>query len=110
MIFINNENELTWNNKYQALYFYAVWMPFNQKVMYKLNILNEELPFVSIFAIDTDYFKGLCKRFDVTTIPTIIIMENGKEAKRIEGVVHSEEFAAIFDDICTSEPTITGEK
>jgi len=98
MIFINHENELTWNNKYQILYFYAIWMPFNQKVIHML----EKLTDITVFAINIDYFKSLCKRFDINTIPTILIIEDGKERKRVEGIIPSQEFVAIFDDICTT--------
>jgi thiol-disulfide isomerase/thioredoxin len=101
MLFINHENELTWNNKYQGLYFYATWMPFNQKVICMLDMVSDNLPNVPLFAIDVDHFKSFCKRFDITTIPTILIMENGKEVKRIQGVTHSKEFVATFSDICT---------
>lgn len=101
MNFINHENELTWNSKYQALYFHATWVPFNQKLIHILDNIADNLPNVPLFAIDVDYFKGFCKRFNITNIPTIIIMENGKEIKRIQGVTHSKEFIATFDDICT---------
>lgn len=100
MIFINHENELTWNSKYQVLYFYAIWMPFNQKIILMLNNLVDNLPNVPLFAIDVDYFKGFCKRFNIISIPTILIMEKGKEIRRIQGVIHSKEFASTFVDIC----------
>jgi len=101
MLFINHENELTWDKKFQGLYFYAIWMPFNRKVIRMLDTVSDNLPNVPLFAIDVVYFKSFCKRFNIITVPTTLIMENGKEVKRIQGVTHSKEFVAIFSDICT---------
>jgi len=101
MIFINHEDELTWKNQFQVLYFNATWMPFNQKVTLMLDKVAEKFPSLSFFAIDTDYFEVLCRRFDINSIPTVLIMENGKEVKRIEEVLPTHEFVAIFDDICS---------
>jgi thioredoxin-related protein len=100
MIFINHEDELVWNNKWQTLYFYDAFLPFNLKTIYMLNNIEKKFLFVAIFAINIEFFKTLCKRFNINTIPTILIMKNGKENKRIEGLVPSQEFVTIFDDIC----------
>jgi thioredoxin 1 len=99
LIFLTQENELIWDKKYQVLYFYATWMAFNKKYIIMLDNFTDNLPNISLFAIDIDYFKGLCRRFDITNIPTVLIMKNGKEIKRIQGITHSQGFAAIFDDI-----------
>lgn len=109
MIYLAHENELTWDSEYQVLYFYASWMPFNQKVIVSLGQIEGKFPNVPLFAIDIDYFKGFCRRFDITIVPTILITENGKEVKRIQGVTPSKELATVFDDICTTKPIKYGE-
>ena len=101
MIFLNHESELTWNNQFQVLYFNSIWLPFKQKLILMLDKIAQKYPAIALFVIDVDQFKPLCKRFSVETIPTVLIIENGKEVKRIDRVLPTREFTAIFDDICT---------
>jgi thioredoxin-like negative regulator of GroEL len=70
----------------QVLYFYASWMPQHKKMLSSLSKMEEKYQYEFI-AFDTDYFKSFCKRFNVSSIPTIIILDDGEEKKRIEGIV-----------------------
>lgn len=100
MNYLTHENELTWNSPFQVLYFNALWVPFKQKLIFMLDKVAQKYPAIALFAIDVDHFKSLCKRFNVDSVPTVLIMESGKEVKRIRGVLPTREFVAIFDDIC----------
>ena len=53
--------------------------------------------------LDTDHFKGLCKRFTINQIPTVLIIKDGYEIKRITGLVLTSAFRSTFADICSSE-------
>lgn len=107
VLFLTQEDQLIWNDEFQILYFYSSWTPFHQKMLLLLDKVKEKHPNIAFFAIDTDYFKVLRKRFSITSVPTTLLFQNSKEIKRIIGHAATADFIAIFDDICIFESTST---
>jgi thioredoxin-like negative regulator of GroEL len=101
MIFITQENEIRLG-KLQCIYFYASWMPFHQKMRLMLDLVEDRHQNVMFIAVDVDDFKSQCKRFEVDTIPTILVLKEGAEIKRLTGMHTTQAFINIFDDICSS--------
>lgn len=102
MLFITREEELQIDKPLQALYFYASWMPFHSKFLTMIDKIEEKHKDISFSAIDVEAFKSQCKRFSVESIPTVIILKDGREIKRINGLVLTSAFRSAFADICTS--------
>ena len=102
MLFITRQEELQIDLPLQALYFYAPWMPYHNKMITMIGKIEEKYKDVSFFAIDVGEFESQCKRFSVDSIPTVIILKGGKEVKRINGMVLTKPFKTAFADICTS--------
>ena len=100
MFFITKEEEIDINLPLQALYFYASWMPYHNKFITMISKIEEKYKNVQFFAIDVDYFKSQCKRFSVNSVPTVVILKDGKEIKRINGLVLTSAFRSAFADIC----------
>jgi thioredoxin-like negative regulator of GroEL len=48
--------------------------------------------------IDADYEQLLVKRFEVKSIPTFILLEDGKEINRITGVKTKEELENFINE------------
>lgn len=65
--------------------------------------MEEKHKDIEFIAIDTDHFKGLCKRFTIDQIPSVLIVKDGIEIKRITGLVLTSAFRSAFADICSSE-------
>jgi len=103
MFFLTKEEDFRINNQIQSLYFYASWMPYHKKMMIMLDKMEEKNKNIEFIAIDTDHFKVLCKRFNIDSIPTVLLLKNGKELKRITGLVLTSAFRSAFADICNSE-------
>lgn len=84
-----------------VIYFYASWMPFHKKMTSMISKIEETYKNknINFYAVDVDFFKNLCKRFNVESIPTIIVFSNDKEVKRAEGVILTSAFKKIFVDI-----------
>lgn len=99
MLFLTEENDLRLTPKLQVLYFYATWMTYHKKMLSMLNKLEKKYPAIEFFAVDIDFFKNFIKRFNVDSIPTIIILNNGKEIKRVKGLVLTSALNAVFVDI-----------
>lgn len=102
MIFVTQEEEIQLSAGIQAIYFYASWLPFHKKSLVMIDKIEKKHTNVSFLAIDTDHFKNQCKRFSIDSIPTVIIFKNGKEIKRLNGLVLTSAFKAAFSDICNN--------
>lgn len=109
MIFCTQESDLKFETKIVSLYFYASWIPYHNKISNMIDQLQMKYKDISFFAIDADYFKGLCKRFNITSIPEVVILVDGKNTKRINGLILPSVFRSVFGDIYNSCNTITGE-
>lgn len=109
MIFLVKEEELCINNAITSLYFYADWMPMHKKIMIMIDKVEQKYTNNKFLAINVDYFKSLCNRFNVESIPTIVIFKDGHEIKRINGVVMTSAFKSVFADICNSSDPLNME-
>ena len=99
MIFVIDEEEVKLNEGFTSLYFYAPWMPYHKKCMIMIEKMEEKFPQLKFLAIDTDQFKGLVTRFDVTSVPTFIVFSDGIEKKRMVGYILTSAFKSVFIDI-----------
>lgn len=100
MEFLTQEQDLIIAPKLQSLYFYASWMPGHKKMMTMINKIEDKYKDIAFLAIDVDHFKGLCLRFNVDSIPTILVLKEGIEVKRINGLVLTSALRSAFADIC----------
>lgn len=80
-------------------YFYANWMPYHKKMVDILNKMKEEHNYVKFEAIDVDSFKNTIKRFNIASLPTIVIFKNDREVRRIVGIPMTSAVRAILNDI-----------
>lgn len=85
----------------QALYFYASVMPYHNKFLTMIGKMEDKYD-IAFSAIDVDQFSNQCKRFIITSIPTVLILKEGKEIKRINGSVLTSAFKGAFADIYNS--------
>lgn len=109
MLFLTSEEELKILPHIQALYFYAPWIGLHhRKMMTMIGKVQEKHKEIEFIGVDSDQFKGLCKRFNVESIPTVVILKDGIELERITGMALTSAFRSIFADICNSE-TKSGE-
>lgn len=105
MIFITDESNLQFNwqdHPVQGLYFYRSGMPFHTKVIGIIDQLQQKYKQIHFYAIDAEQFSGSCIRFAVESVPTVVVLKDAKEVKRIEGSVKTQDFIDPFDDICTT--------
>lgn len=108
MNFLVQEADLQLKDKIQALYFYSSWLPYHKKMLVMIDKIEQKYSNVEFIAIDVDQLSNQCKRFNISLIPTVIILQNGKELKRIEGLVMTSAFKSAFADICNT--SISSEK
>ena len=49
---------------------------------------------ITVANVNTEIERDLLKRFNIMTVPTVILFEGGKESKRITGAQSKEEYQA----------------
>ncbi len=98
MDFITSEEDIKIKDNIQAFYFYASWMPFHKKMMIMIDKVEKKHK-IEFQAIDTDTFIKQCKRFKIDQIPTVLILKNGLEIKRLTGMLMTSAFTSAFNDI-----------
>ncbi|MCM3873090.1 MAG: thioredoxin [Pyrinomonadaceae bacterium] len=57
----------------------------------------EYLGRVKVAKVDVDENAQLAKKFEITAIPTLVVIENGSEQERIVGATSKEAIARILD-------------
>jgi thioredoxin 1 len=91
----NSKNIKTLNNKtfgtvtkrgVVLIDFWAAWCAPCKIIAPVLNEIADSDPGFTIAKVNVDHNQPLAQRYNVRSIPTLLIMKNGKEAGRIVGV------------------------
>jgi thioredoxin 1 len=64
--------------------FYASWCPFSQRFLPIFENYARENP-EKCLRVKTDDKAKLCEKYSVNIVPTVLLFENGKVAKRLDG-------------------------
>ena len=108
MLFITKESDININCDLCCIYFYTLWVPYHKKMMIMINKVEQKHK-IKFYAVDADSFITQCKRFNISSVPTVIIIKDGREIKRINGMVLTSAFKSAFADICNSSDHINME-
>lgn len=92
MRFLTTEKDLILNSL-EILCFYSSDDPASNIIFDVLSKMQKD-----IICIDLSFFKNLHKRFDIDGTPTILIMKQGIEFKRILGVPSINDINNILDE------------
>jgi thioredoxin 1 len=80
-----------------VFYFTADWCNPCKKVKPIVEELNREQGYARFQIIDADIEAELVKRFEVRSIPTFILIEEGSEIKRITGAQTRESLIGFIN-------------
>ena len=64
--------------------FYASWCPFSQRFLPTFEKYSKSKP-ENCLQIVTDDKPSLCEKYEVDVVPTVLIFEKGRVAKRLDG-------------------------
>lgn len=84
---IISDTEVKFTDGYQFFYFYSFNMPFHNRLSKIIENQEQKYKDIEFLCADVSMTKSLIKRFNLSEAPTFIIFFNGKEVKRIKGVV-----------------------
>ena len=81
------------------LYFTADWCHPCKKVKPIVEELNRESADVKFQVIDADLELELVKSFEVRSVPTFIVLEDGVEIKRTSGAQTRQQLESLMSDL-----------
>jgi thioredoxin-like negative regulator of GroEL len=80
------------------LYFTAEWCNPCKKVRPIVEELNRESADIRFQIVDADSEVDLVKSFEVRSIPTFILIEDGKEIKRLSGAQTKDQLLGLMNN------------
>ena len=97
MINKNNFEEVKNSNKPVLLDFYADWCGPCRMVAPILHEIAEERPDVIVGKINVDEEEDLAMQFGVYSIPTLVVMKNGKIVRQVSGARPKAQILALLE-------------
>ena len=92
----NYETEVAQSDRPVLLDFWAGWCGPCQMLSPVVDAVAGEREDIKVGKINVDEQQELAMQFKVMSIPTLIVMKEGKEAERSVGVISKEEILALL--------------
>jgi thiol-disulfide isomerase/thioredoxin len=96
--YLTDLKDLKYNEGICGLYFYMTWMPFHNKMIGMIEKIEQKYG-AKFFAIDVYYFKNMSRRFNIESVPTMLIYKDNVEVQKIVGAVLFSAFKSVFENI-----------
>ncbi len=93
----NFEEEVLKSNKTTIIDFYADWCMPCKMMSPVIDEIAEENDNIKVGKLNVDEAEDLAAKYNVMSIPTIIIFKNGKEEKRFVGVTSKENILNVLN-------------
>ena len=87
----NFEKEVLQSQKTVLIDFWAPWCMPCRMLAPTLEEIAEERPDIKVCKVNTDEQMELAIKFQITSIPALFIIKNGKAVERLEGLRPKEE-------------------
>ena len=94
----NFENEVQNSDKKVLIDFYADWCGPCNRLVPLVDKVAEENENIKVVRIDVDKNENLMNKYNVRSIPTLIVIENGEEVKRSVGLIPEEKILELIGD------------
>lgn len=92
----NFDTEVIKCEKKVLIDFYADWCGPCQKLSPIVDKFAEEHSEIKVVRIDIDAGEALADKYNIRSIPTLVVIENGEEINRIIGLVSEEKIIELF--------------
>lgn len=98
---VKNDNfggEVLKSEKIVLIDFYADWCMPCQVLSPRIDEIAEERIDIKVVRINVDTELELSNKYGIDAIPTLVVMKDGKEINRLEGLVSKEEILSIIGE------------
>lgn len=93
------EQQLNTLSGISAIKFGAAWCGPCKLIEPNLIKLEAEFTNIKFYSVDVDKSPSLAKEYQIRSLPTIILLKDGREIQRINGAVKIEPLRKAFRDI-----------
>ncbi len=94
---LNFEQEVMQSDKPVLIDFFATWCGPCRMVSPLVDEIAQERSDIKVCKVDVDDQGELASRFGVSSIPTLVVMKNGKVTAQNVGAVPKEDILALVD-------------
>lgn len=94
----NFNKEVMETDKTVLLDFWATWCGPCQMIVPVLDEIAEECPDITVGKIDVDKEQELAMSFGITSIPTLIVIKNGKAVDKAVGMRAKNQILEMIDN------------
>lgn len=81
------------NKDLLVLFFYADFSDAAKRALAQIEDFKSNYNKIPIYGIDVTKLRGVHKEFGVTNVPTVVALQRGKDAEKIEGVQSAQFYA-----------------
>lgn len=104
MIAITNESDFNIDNdKLIAVKFWASWCGPCKQMNPSIKKIEDEFPNVKFLSVEIEQVPEIAQRFRIKSLPSILLLKDGQEVKRINGLVLIEPLRKAFRDLTAGE-------
>jgi len=103
------ENIKNRNSHFFMLLFYGEFSSAAKRALSEIKEFGKENKQLPVYIIDVQKISGIHKRFGVKSVPTVLVIQDGKVTKKIEGVESAKYYSYAVSGI-PSSPSKKGEK
>ncbi|HZX10691.1 MAG TPA: thioredoxin family protein [Acidobacteriota bacterium] len=90
------------NKKFFMLLFYADFSSAAKRSLSEIKKFSKENKQVPVYIIDVQKVSGIHKQFEVKNVPTVLVIQDGKVTKKIEGVESAKYYSYTISGIHSS--------
>jgi thioredoxin 1 len=99
MLSILNESDFDITSGVCVVKFWATWCAPCKRLSPVLDKIEKEFESIKFLSVDVDQVPSIAQKHKVRMLPTILVFKNGREIKRINGLVLTEPLRKAFRDV-----------
>lgn len=103
MFAVMNESDFQVDNGLVAVKFWATWCGPCKRLEPSISKMEQEFEGVKFLSIEIDQVPTIAQKYRIRTLPTILLLKNGREVNRITGLVLTEPMRKAFKDFTKTE-------
>lgn len=100
---ITNESDFQTDNKLMAIKFWASWCGPCKQMNPSIAKMEKEFPNIKFVSVEIEQVPEIAQRFRVKSLPSLLLLKNGQEIKRFNGMTLIEPLRKAFRDLTKDE-------
>ena len=98
MISVIDDSDFQVDSGLCVVKFWATWCGPCKKMEPTIKQLESEFTMMKFISVDVDQVPSLAQKFRIRTLPTILLLRDGKEIERVTGMSLMDPLRKLFQD------------